>query len=90
MIDRVPLYQRDHKKKLCFYVDASDTHQAVIATQIPKDGIHKNHDDKRHEPICFVSGHFNDTQLLWNTLEKEAFSIMSTLEEIHWIASRPE
>ena len=86
---RVTLAHRDEHKRLCFYVDASDTHWAGIATQVPNDDVHLPHQDKRHEPLAFLSGHFTDTQLRWSTLEKEAFSIMATIERMHWIASIP-
>lgn len=52
--------------------------------------IHKEHHNKRHEPLAFLSGHYNNTKLRWSTMEKEAFSIMATIERMHWIASCPE
>lgn len=88
--NRVRLSHRDHKQKLCFYTDASDTHWAGICTQVPIEDIHKPHADKRHEPLSFLSGRFDDTQLRWSTLEKEAYAIMASIDRMHWLASGSE
>ena len=73
----------NHSKRLCVYVDASDTHWGGIITQIPPHEVLLEHSQKNHEPLAFLSGHFNDTQLRWSTIEKEAFSIMGTCERMH-------
>lgn len=90
LIDRVRLAHRNHDHRLSFYVDASDTHWAGIATQVPRQDAHLDHSERRHEPLAFLSGRFNDTQLRWSTNEKEAYSIMATLDRMHWLASCPE
>lgn len=66
----VTLAHRDESKRLCFYIDALDTHWAEIATQIPREDMHLPHCDKHHEPVAVLSGHFTQTPLRWSTLEK--------------------
>ena len=87
LLNRVRLSHRDHAKQLCFYVDASYTHWAGLTTQIPKEDRHKKNHLKRHEPLAFLSGRFTETQIRWSTLEKEAYSVMATLDRMHWLAS---
>ena len=87
--ERVTLCHRDETKRLCFYVDASDTHWAGVVTQIPFSHVHQSHAEKQHDPLAFLSGHFTPTQLRWSTIEKEAFSVMATIERMHWLASSP-
>ena len=77
---RVTLSHRDESKRLCFYVDASDTHWAGIVTEVPQAHVHLPHAEKSHEPLAFLSGHFTFTKLRWSTIEKEAFSVMATIE----------
>lgn len=43
---RILLAHRDHNKRLCFYVDASDTHWTRISTQIPIEDVHLLHSEK--------------------------------------------
>lgn len=48
------------------------------------------HHGKRHEPLSFLSGRFTDTQSRLPTFEKEAYSVMATIERMHWLVSCPE
>ena len=88
--ERVVLAHRDHCKRLCIYVDASDLSWAGIVSQIPYCDIHLPHSDQAHEPFFFLSGNFNATQSRWSTIEKEAYVIMATVERIHWLTSEPQ
>ena len=87
--NRITLSHRDVNMRLCIYVDASDEAWAGIVTQVPTTDMHLPHHERRHQPLAFLSGHFTPTQLRWCTLEKEAFSIMATIERMHWLASDP-
>ena len=87
--ERVVLAHRDHCKRICIYVDASDLSWAGIVWQIPFCDIHLPHSDQAHEPWSFLSRHFNATQSRWYTIEKGAYAIMATVERMHWLASEP-
>lgn len=80
----------EDNKRICFYVDALDDHWVGITTQIPIEDIHLPHNEKRHEPLSFLSGRFTDTQSRWSTFEEEAYSMMDTIERMHWLASCPK
>lgn len=43
--NRIRLAHHDHNKRLFFYMDASETHCALITTQIPIDDIHLSKSD---------------------------------------------
>lgn len=47
------------------------------------------HGDQQHSPLAFLSGRFDKTQLGWSILEKEAYTVIATLERMHWIAETP-
>lgn len=49
-----------------------------------------DHTKQNHEPLAFLSGHFNDTQLGWSTLEKEGYAIMASTRRMHWVLPAPE
>ena len=84
---RVTLAHRDIEKRLCVFTDASEFFWGGIVTQIPTGDITKAHVEKSHEPLAFISGKFNSTQIRWSTLEKEGFAIMETLRRMHWIVA---
>lgn len=86
----VPIAHRDHKRRLCFYVDNADRFRAGIATQALITDFYLLQFEKRHKQLAFLSGHFNKTQLRWSVLKKETSRIMETVERMHWIASCPE
>ena len=74
----------------CLYTGAILTTWAGILTQIPPDDIRKPHNDKSHEPLPFLSGNLEVSQLRWSTLEKEDFVIMATIERTHCLVSDPK
>lgn len=78
---------RNHNERLCFFVDAFETHWASITNYVPIQDIHLPHNGQRHEPLSFLSGMFTETQWRWCTLEKESYSVIATIERMHWLAS---
>ena len=64
----------DTKKEYNLYCDASDGALGSILTQKDDTGLER--------PIQYVSKSFADCQKKWSTLEKEAFSIMYSLEKL--------
>jgi len=86
---QVTLSHPDPKKRLCVYTDASDYVWSGIVTQTPREDIHLDHVDQRHQPLSFLSGHFTGSELGWSILEKEAYAIMATVERMHWLLSTP-
>ena len=89
LANQVTLSHRDESKRLCVFTDASDTVWSGIVTQVCPDDLPKPHMDQDHDPLAFLSGRFNATQLGWSILEKEAYAILATLERMHWIAATP-
>ena len=43
------------------------------------------HFNRDHQPLAFLSGHFNRTKLGWSSVEKEAYGIMSCRKRMHWL-----
>jgi RNase H-like domain found in reverse transcriptase/Integrase zinc binding domain len=84
------LSHRDSLMRLCFYTDASDTVWSGIVTQVSRSHLGSPHIAQCHQPLGFLSGRFNKTQLGWSVLEKEAFAVMATLERMHWLAATPD
>ena len=87
LASQVTLAHRDEKKRLSIYTDASDFAWSGIATQVPLADLTLPAAEQRHEPLAFLSGRFNLTQLGWSTIEKEAFAAIATIERLHWIAA---
>ena len=90
LASQVTLTHRDSRKRLCVYTDASDVIWSGIITQVPKEELKLKHSNQNHEPLAFLSGRFNETQLRWSTLEKEAYAILASLERMHWLVSTPD
>ena len=87
---QVLLVHRDNTKRLCLFTDASDTGWAGILTQIPANQVGTDHEIQDHQPLAFLSGHFNETQLSWATVEKEAYAIIASCIRMHWLLATPE
>jgi transposase InsO family protein len=87
---QVTLSHRDERQRLCFFTDASDMVWSGIVTQVPREDLVKPHVAQRHQPLAFLSGRFNATQLGWSVLEKEAFAVLASLERMHWLAATPD
>ena len=75
---------------MCVYTDAFDLLWSGIVTQVPHGDLQKPHLEQQHSPLAFLSGRFNDTQLGWSVLEKEAYAVLATLERMHWVVATPE
>lgn len=60
---QVALSRRDYEKRLCVYTDASNSVWSAIVSQVPVGDINLPHEKKRHEPLSFLSGLFDPTQL---------------------------
>jgi len=84
---QVKLAHRDGSKRLCVFTDASDGVWSGLVTQVPYVELNLPNNERNHEPLAFLSGRFDATQLRWSILEKEAFAIMATTERMHWILS---
>lgn len=88
--NQAKLAYRGDKKHLCFYSDASDTVWSCIVTQVHMSDLCLLLKEQRHQPLAFLSGLFNCTQLGWSTLEKGAFAILARLDRIHWLCAGPQ
>lgn len=84
LINQVTLSHRDESLRLRVFTDVSDLVWSGIVTQVPFADLPKPHIDQRHQPLCFLSGHFTGAQLGWSILEKEAFAIMASVDLMHW------
>lgn len=86
---QVTLTHRDPDKRLSIFTDASDTGWSGILTQVPFHQLQRPFDEQNHQPLAFLSGQFNKTQLSWSTIEKETYAIISTVERMHWMLAHP-
>ncbi len=48
------------------------------------------HAEQFHQPLAFLSGKFNKTQVGWSILEKEAYAIVAATNRMHWVLAVPE
>lgn len=55
---QVSLAHHDASKRICVYTDASKKAWSGVVTEVPHVYLPKKHAEKRHEAICFLSGHF--------------------------------
>lgn len=90
LANQVTLAHRDVSKRLCVYTDACDTVWSGVITQVPYEDLTNRHDDQRHEPLAFLSGHFSGSQLRWSIIEKEAYAVMATSDRMHWLLATPD
>ena len=61
---------------ICMLTDASDRFYAALLTQVEhwEEGLPV--EQQRHLPLSTMSGKFNESQIKWSTIEKEAFPII--------------
>jgi RNase H-like domain found in reverse transcriptase len=85
IVDRVTLSHPDPIKSLVLHTDASQEYFAGILTQIPEEDLDKEADDKRHEPLAFVSGRFSGPSLNWSVPEKEAYAILFGMTRLRYL-----
>lgn len=87
---RITLAHRNSSMYLAIYTDASDTHWSGIVTQIPINDIDKPHGAQSHDPLDLLSVSFTNTQLCGETVEKEDFAIIASVERVHYMATTPQ
>ena len=71
------------------FTDASQTHWAGVIVQLDKGEVDKPWSEQACEPLAFVSGAFDATQLKWPTAEKEGYGIKETCLRCAHILQRP-
>lgn len=84
---QVTFAHRNTDKQLCIYTDTSDTVWSGVVFQISQWNMVKSHQEQRHEPLGFLSGRFNLTQLGWSVLEKKAYAVLSLFSRMHWLTA---
>lgn len=87
IVSRIKLVHCDDSKRLCIYTDASDTQWSGIVTQVPYSDLSLPHAEQRHEPLAFHSVRFSATKLSWSTIEKEAYAVLASVGQAHWLAT---
>ena len=89
MAHAVTLYHPRPGCHVLTFPDASECHWGSFVTQVPDAEKHQNLpvEDMTHEPLAFLSGTFQESQMRWATIDKEGFAIVSTfrrLEHFLW------
>lgn len=84
---QVTLADHNESFRLFLYIDALDLLCSGTVTPIPSENLSKRHTVQRHQPLCFLSGHFSKTQHRWFTLEKVAYAFIATVGRMHWLLS---
>lgn len=84
---QVTFAHRDTDKQLSIYNDTSDTVWSGVVFQISQWNMVKSHQEQRHEPVGFLSGCFNLTQLGWSVLEKKVYAVLSLFSRMHWVTA---
>jgi len=77
-------------KVVCVFTDASAEHWAGVVTQTAPDQLVLPVVDQRHEPLAFVSGHFDASQRNWPTIEKEGFGVKETIVRCSYLLQRQD
>lgn len=67
------------------YTDASDTFWSNIVTEVPRDDVIKAWDEQHHSPLASLSGRFDKMQLCCSNIEKEAYTVMATVNRMNWL-----
>lgn len=70
---------------LCLFTDASNTHGSAILTQISKIQRKKKIEEKRHEPMYFLSGSFKGSSKNWSVPENEEFPIIESMCSVDYL-----
>jgi hypothetical protein len=85
----VTLAYPDDNKVICVFADASEMHWSGVVTQVHPSTLMKPVLDQQHEPLAFVSGAFQGSQLRWPIVKKEAFAILETCLRMEHVLKRP-
>lgn len=73
--------------KRCLFTDASDGYWAAILTQIPENQVGIKVEDQTHEPLGFLSGAFTKHSSHWSIVEKEAYAVVASMEQFHYMTA---
>jgi hypothetical protein len=73
------------------FTDASDMCWGAVLTQVPpgwslKCGVPVG--EWPHEPLAFLSGSFSGSKLVWSTVDKEGFAIISSCSRLEHLLQR--
>ena len=90
LANQCTLTYRDNSKRLCLYTDSSDTVWSGILTQVPHMDLELPFEKQRHEPLAFLSGRFDDTEMRWAIIEKEAYAVKASCERMRWLLGTPD
>jgi len=71
----------------CLFTDASEGYWAAILTQIPEDQVGILVEDQNHEPLGFLSGAFTKHSSHWSIVEKEAYAVVFSMEQFHYMTA---
>lgn len=63
---------RDPSLRMCVQSDAGKAFWATVVTQCADEDLRKRVVEQKHEPLLFLSCHFNNRQKHWTTFENEA------------------
>ena len=80
----VTLYHPRPGCQVLTFPDASECRWGSFVTQVPDAEMHQNLpvEDMTHEPLAFLSGTFQESQMRWATIDKEGFAIVSTFRRL--------
>lgn len=88
--NQVTLAQQSSHIQLNVHTSTSAKFWSGVVTQVPREDILPPHSEQRHSPLAFKSEHFSGSQLVWSTLENEAFAIMATIYRMLWLLATLE
>lgn len=84
----VKLAHPDEAKDFNLFTDASMGHWGAVLTQTPVGDRDKAIEERKHEPLGFMSGSFKGAQEKWSTIEKEAFAIVYPVQRWDYMLRR--
>ena len=90
LANAVTLAHPDDSKIICLFTDASEKHWSGVLTQIPPADLDKPFAEQNHEPLAFISGSFTGSSSRWSTAEKEATSIINSVDRLDYLLMRPQ
>ena len=72
---------------MCLYTDASEYHWEGILTQVPQEDMHVSYEQRRHDPLGFLSGSFTGSLESWSIVEEKAYAVVESLTRRDYIVS---
>ncbi|CAM9725895.1 unnamed protein product [Sphacelaria rigidula] len=66
------------------FLGAFECHWGSFVTQVPDAEMQQRLpvEDLTHEPLAFLSGTFEGSQMRWGTIDKDGFAIVSTFRRV--------